>query len=83
MISDEVWREHIEADRKQDTAIRSLHLAVFGDEEKPETVKQAIAPTMARINAWLDAIKFLGQMALGACVALGALAGAAKAMGLL
>ena len=83
MIAEEVWQEHIDADKRQDEKIRSLHMAVFGCQSRPETVKQAIVPTMARINVWLDVIKVGGQVIVSGSVILGALATVAKMTGML
>ena len=83
MISDEIWQEHITNDKEQDHKIHSLHLAVFGCPEKPETVRMAIVPTMMRLNTWLDVIKVMCQTAVGLAVFVGAVVGVAKAAGVL
>jgi len=72
-IDDDTWREHIEADKVQDIKIHALHVAVFGCQERPETVKAAIVPTMARINTWLDVLATMGRVTLGVLVGGGAL----------
>ena len=83
MIPDEVWHEHMAADKRQDANIRDLKIAVFGCPDKPETVRHAIVPTMARLNAWLDGIATLGRILTGIIVGGAGLATMMKAIGLL
>lgn len=83
MIPDEVWHEHMAADKRQDANIRDLKIAVFGCPDKPETVRQAIVPTMARLNAWLDGIATLGRILTGIIICASGLAAIMKTSGLL
>jgi len=90
MISDEIWQEHIEADRRQDALIGELSrqghrltLAMFGDEEKPDTVRVAMYPTIMRLNTWLDLSALFARVLIGVLVGLGALITILKTSGLI
>lgn len=57
-VDERAWQEHIDQDKQQSKDICSLKLAMFGDPRSPESVKAAVVPTMTRINAWLDALRW-------------------------
>ena len=69
-MDEAVWQKHVDQDIQQSKDICMIKLALFGDPSKPETVRIALAPTQARLNAWMDGICRLGKLstwAVGIC----------------
>lgn len=58
-ITREDWDQHVADDDERGRDINELKLAMFGDLNNPETVKQAVMPTMTRLNTYLDGIATL------------------------
>lgn len=80
-VSREDWDQHVVEDDARGQAINELKLAMFGDPEKPETVKQAVYPTMTRFNTLMDAAVSLVKVVVASILFVVALAGFAKTMG--
>jgi len=59
-IDEKVWQHHIDEDIQQSKDICMLKTAMFGKVDKPDTVKNAVVPTMARLNTFLDAVRWIG-----------------------
>jgi hypothetical protein len=80
-ISREDWEDHLKEDDARGRDINDLKLAMFGDPENPETVKQAVQPTMVRFNTLMDGAVMLVK-AIGGLILVSASAAAlAKTMG--
>lgn len=80
-ISREDWEEHVAEDDARGRDVHDLKLAMFGDPEKPETVREAVMPTMTRLNTYMDVALAIGRGAVALLVGLGALLGILKTMG--
>ena len=87
-LTKEEWLRHAneERDNKSTLAahgerITKIELALFGDDKIPETVKNAILPTMVRLNTWLDMMGTAWRVSLGAVGGFAGLAVIAKTMG--
>jgi hypothetical protein len=83
VISREDWNQHVDEDEQRGRDINDLKLAMFGDPEKPETVRAAVLPTMQRLNAHLDFIVLLGRSLLAVLAGFAALLGILKGLGLM
>ena len=64
-ISQVEWQEHMDEDKQQTLALHRLNLAIFGDPEKPDTVRCSLRSTMTRINAFIDVWKWIGAVLIG------------------
>lgn len=80
-ISREDWDEHVAEDEARGRDINDLKLAMFGDPERPETVKHAVLPTMTRFNTLMDGAVTLVKVMGSSIVVLAAAGGFAKTMG--
>lgn len=80
-VSREDWDQHVVEDDARGKDINDLKLAMFGDPEKPETVKQAVYPTMTRFNTLMDGAVTLVKGIVASILFVIALAGFAKTMG--
>ena len=56
------WQAHIDNDLEQSKDIAVIKMAMFGDMNKPETLRNALHPTMMRINAFIDVWKWPVKM---------------------
>lgn len=87
-LTKEQWDAHETAARARDAVIQDhgermkhVEMAMFGDDLFPDTVKNAILPTMTRLNIWLDMVGSIWRVGLSAVGGLAALAVGAKALG--
>ena len=80
-VSREDWEQHVVEDDARGRDINELKLAMFGDPENPDTVKQAVMPTMTRLNTHLDFIAMLAKGFVAVLVGTGAFLGILKTMG--
>lgn len=80
-ITKEDWDQHVADDDERGRDINDLKLAMFGDPMHPDTVKQAVMPTMTRLNTYLDGILMLCKGILACLAGGGAVIGIAKGMG--
>lgn len=80
-VSREDWDQHVLEDEARGRDINDLTLAMFGDPNNPETVKQAVMPTMTRLNTYLDGLLMLIKFGGGAVMVVGAVIAIAKNVG--
>ena len=87
-LTKEEWTAHTLAEAAHQTVIKDhakriqhVEMAMFGDDLFPETVKNAIMPTMVRLNTVLDTLGTLGRILAAVITTLTALIVAAKALG--
>lgn len=81
VISREDWEQHVAEDEQRGRDVNDLKMAMFGDPATPETVKQAVMPTMTRLNTYMDFALMLGKGVIATLVGTGALLGILKTMG--
>lgn len=81
VITREDWDQHVADDDERGRDINELKMAMFGDPLAPDTVKQAVMPTMTRLNTYLDGIVILFKIGLGVLAALASFVAIAKGMG--
>lgn len=82
-ISRADWEEHVAEDEQRGRDINDLKLAMFGDPEKPETVRAAVHPTMVRLNTYLDGVQMLGKGVVIFLTGTGALIAILKGVGVM
>lgn len=80
-VSREDWDQHVAEDEDRGREINDLKMAMFGNPENPETVKQAVMPTMTRLNTYMDFVLMLGKGIVATLVGTGAFLGILKTMG--
>jgi hypothetical protein len=80
-ITREDWDQHVADDDERGRDINELKLAMFGDLNNPETVKQAVMPTMTRLNTYLDGIVILFKISLALLAGGASCVAIAKGMG--
>jgi hypothetical protein len=87
-LTKEEWATHVKTEEANQAVtkdhgerIKHVEMAMFGDDLFPETVKNAILPTMTRLNIWLDMVGAIWRVGLGAVGGLAALAVGMKALG--
>jgi hypothetical protein len=80
-ISREDWEDHLKEDDARGRDINDLKLAMFGDPEKPDTVKGAVLPTMVRFNTLMDGAVMLVKGIGGLILFAGSAAALAKSLG--
>lgn len=80
-VSREDWDQHVLEDDRRGQDINDLKLAMFGNPEMPETVKQAVMPTMTRLNTYMDVALMMGKGTVALLVGTGAFLGILKTVG--
>lgn len=80
-LAQEVEQERVL--REHSAQLRHVELAMFGDAEIPETVKNALLPTMVRLNHWLDMVGSVWRVGLSSVGGLAALVVIGKAFGVI
>lgn len=80
-VSREDWDQHVEEDDLRGQDIVDLKMAMFGDPSNPDSVKQAVMPTMTRLNTYLDGLAMLGKGIVALVVGTGAFLGILKTVG--
>lgn len=80
-VSREDWDQHVAEDDARGRDVTDLKMAMFGDPATPDTVKQAVMPTMTRLNTYMDAALLLGKGVVALLVGTGAFLGILKTMG--
>lgn len=80
-ITREDWDNHVLEDDRRGQDINELKQAMFGNPDIPETVKQAVMPTMTRLNTYMDGIVMLVKFGGGAIMVMGAAVAIAKNVG--
>ena len=82
------WTDHLAQEVEQERVLREhsaqlrhVELAMFGDAEIPDTVKNALLPTMVRLNHWLDMVGSVWRVSLSSVGGLAAVAVIAKTLG--
>ena len=74
-LTREDWVAHIQQEAEQErllrehtSQLRKMDLALFGDSEMPETLRNSISTTMIRMNAFIDVWKWVGGVLLGIAI---------------
>lgn len=80
-ITREDWDQHVIEDDRRGRDINELKMAMFGNPDVPDTVKQAVMPTMTRLNTYLDGLAMLVKFSAGAVMVIGAGVAIAKNVG--
>jgi hypothetical protein len=80
-ITREDWDQHVSDDDQRGREINDLKMAMFGDPGAPDTVKQAVMPTMTRLNTYMDYTLMLCKGTVALLVGTGAFLGILKTMG--
>lgn len=80
-ISRQDWLDHIAEDDRRGADVNELKMAMFGNPEVPDTVKQAVMPTMTRLNTYLDGILLLCKGILALLAGGAAMIAIAKGVG--
>lgn len=80
-ISREDWEQHVAEDDARGRDVIDLKMAMFGDPSHPDSVKQAVMPTMTRLNTYMDVALSVCKGVIALLVGLGALLGIFKTMG--
>jgi hypothetical protein len=73
--------EHAATLKDHGERVKHVEMAMFGDEMFPETVRNAILPTMTRLNTWLDMMGSVWRVFVGAVASAAAIAVVVKTMG--
>lgn len=63
-VTREDWDQHVAEDEERGRDINDLKLAMFGNPENPESVRQSVVPTMTRLNTYMDGMMMLAKGAL-------------------